>query len=362
MDLDAPGGGAYGIGDDVGCGPGRGFVVGSGRSVEADDGMDVDGRPFLVFGDAGEGQSGVLGEAGLYEAGGGGEAPPDVDDEPVPQLGSVRVPEGVAGVVVAGRAERLADSRGVLGVDGAAAEGTSVFAGGAVTAGAADVPCPVDRSEGRSGERDEEPGAVADCIGDALAAEQARADEVVSVSGVKAGAGGADGCAAVAAADEEAFAGFVAGVVVADDLASRAVQGCGRAGEMDGVRASAGGGDLLQPAGELRILGEADGVAVGFGELAQARRAVEGSAPVSRRVVRGDGGDLPGWAAAAARVRWGGVLWVMGITPLRGSGGGEGVSGWCRCPGRRGSAGCVRSRSYGRRRPCSTGTSHEAWA
>ncbi len=70
VDLHAPGGGAYGIGDDVSCGPGRGFVLGSGRSVEADDGMDVDGSPLLVLGDAGEGKPGVLGEAGLYEAGG----------------------------------------------------------------------------------------------------------------------------------------------------------------------------------------------------------------------------------------------------------------------------------------------------
>jgi hypothetical protein len=143
---------------------------------------------------------------------------------------------------------------------------------------------------------------------------------VEGVSGVEAGAGGADGCAAVAAADEEAFAGLIAGVVVVEDFAGGGVQGGGGAGEVNGVGAAAGGGDLFQPAGELGILGETDGVAVGFGESAQARRAVEGGAPVCRGVVRGDGGALPGWAAVAARVRWGGVLWGMGITPLCGSG------------------------------------------
>lgn len=68
---------------------------------------------------------------------------------------------------------------------------------------------------------------MADGGGDVLAAEEAGADEVVGVSGVDAGAGGADGGASVAAADEEAFAGFVAGVVVVEDLAGRAVQGGG---------------------------------------------------------------------------------------------------------------------------------------
>ncbi|GGN16365.1 hypothetical protein GCM10011578_044840 [Streptomyces fuscichromogenes] len=152
----------------------------------------------------------------------------------------------------------------------------------------------MDGTEGRRRQGDEEPGPLPDRRGDVLAAQQARTDEVEGVSGVEAGAGGADGRPAVAAADEEAFARFGAGVVVVEDLAGGAVQGGGGAGEVDGVGAAAGCGDLLQPARELRVLGEADGVAVGFGELTQARRAVEGGAPVSRGELRDDGGDLPG--------------------------------------------------------------------
>ncbi|EGG49260.1 hypothetical protein SGM_0335 [Streptomyces griseoaurantiacus M045] len=136
---------------------------------------------------------------------------------------------------------------------------------------------------------------------------------------MEAGAGGADGCPAVAAADEETFAGFVAGVVLAEDFAGRAVQGGGEAGEVDGVGAATGRGDLLKPAGELRILGYADGVTVCFREPAQARRAVEDGAPVGRGELRGDGGDLPGWAAAAARGMVGGAWSVMGGTSLLGS-------------------------------------------
>jgi hypothetical protein len=99
---------------------------------------------------------------------------------------------------------------------------------------------------------------VADRRGDVLAADQARPDEVECVACVEAGAGRADGRASVAAADEEPFAGFGAGVVVVEDLPGCAVQGGGRAGEVDGVGTAASGRDLFQPACELGILGDAD--------------------------------------------------------------------------------------------------------
>src|SRR5437773_1797514 len=83
-------------------------------------------------------------------------------------------------------------------------------------------------------------GTGANGIGEVLAAEEAGAHQVVGVSCVEAGAGGADGGAAVAAADEEAFAGVMAGVVVVEDLAGCAVQRCGGAGQVDGVGAPAG--------------------------------------------------------------------------------------------------------------------------
>ena len=157
-----------------------------------------------------------------------------------------------------------------------------MFAGAAVPARSADLPRAVDRSEGRGGQGDEEPGPVADRGGDVLTAEETRTDEVVGVSGMEAGAGRADRGASVAAADQESFAGLVAGVVVVQDLAGRAVQGGGRAGEVDEVGAAAGCGDLLQPARELRVLGDAECVAVCFGELTQARREVNNPATSTR--------------------------------------------------------------------------------
>lgn len=63
VEADAPGGCAYSIDEEVSGGPDRGFVVRSRRSIEANNGMDVDGRPPLVLGDAGEGEPSVLGEA-----------------------------------------------------------------------------------------------------------------------------------------------------------------------------------------------------------------------------------------------------------------------------------------------------------
>ncbi|GGN89617.1 hypothetical protein GCM10011579_084690 [Streptomyces albiflavescens] len=129
---------------------------------------------------------------------------------------------------------------------------------------------------------------------------------------MESGAGRADGCAPVAAAYEEPFVGFAAGVVVLEDLAGSRVMRGGRAGEVDRASTASRGDDLVEPTGELRILGDADCVAVCFGELTQARRAVEGCAPVSRGELGCDGGGLPGWAAEAARVMVGGALSVMG--------------------------------------------------
>ncbi len=101
-------------------------------------------------------------------------------------------------------------------------------------------------AEAGCGEGDEEPGVFADRGRDGFAADQSGADEVEGVSGVEAGAGRADVLAAVAAADEEAFSGFVAGVVVAQDFAGGGVAGGGVAGEVDGVGAAAGRTDLFE--------------------------------------------------------------------------------------------------------------------
>lgn len=116
-----------------------------------------------------------------------------------------------------------------------AADRSAVLADTAVAARTAQLTGTVDRAEGGCREGDEEAGSAPDCDRHVLAADQARADEVEGVARVEAGAGHADGCAAVAAADKEAFSWFVAGVVVVKDLAGRTVQKGGRAGQVDRV-------------------------------------------------------------------------------------------------------------------------------
>jgi hypothetical protein len=176
----------------------------------------------------------------------------------------VRVPQHVARVVVALGAQRSSDGGIVRAVHGAAAKGAAVFAHPTVAAAPALLSGPVHGAEGRGGQGHEEPRAVPDRGWDVLAAEEACANEVKGVARMEAGACRADGCAAVAAADEEAFTWFVPGVVVVENFPRCGVQGRSRAGQVDGVCAATGSGDLVQPARELRVLGETNCVTVRF--------------------------------------------------------------------------------------------------
>lgn len=76
-----------------------------------------------------------------------------------------------------------------------AASGAAAGAAGLAVVGGA-----VDGAEAGGGEGDEEPGVVAYGRRDRLAADKAGADKVEGISRVEAGAGRADGGAAVAAA------------------------------------------------------------------------------------------------------------------------------------------------------------------
>jgi hypothetical protein len=60
VDAGACGGGAYGVVEELGGGPGGRGAAGAGGSVEADDGVEVDLAPFLVLRDLGVGEGGVV--------------------------------------------------------------------------------------------------------------------------------------------------------------------------------------------------------------------------------------------------------------------------------------------------------------
>jgi hypothetical protein len=294
-------GGVYGVGEEGGVGPGRGWLVGAGRSVEAYDGVYVDGGAFLVLGDLGVGDADRAAQGGPAEARTACEVVVQVVGERLPQASGVCVPQDVGGVVVAVGAERLPEEWVGVGVDEAAAGRLAVLAVSAAGVAAFAAGRVVDGAEAGGGQGGEEAGSVAYRVGDVLAAGQSGADQVVGVAGVESGAGFADGGAAVAAADGEALEGFGGGVVVVEDFPGGRVAGGGGAGQVDGVGAAARGGDLLEPSGVLGVVGETDDVPVGFAEPVQARRAVEDGAPALRGGGGGDGGGaLSGWAAEAA--------------------------------------------------------------
>ncbi|MBB5934475.1 hypothetical protein FHS42_001522 [Streptomyces zagrosensis] len=99
------GSGVDGVGEQLdGC-PGWGWGVAAGGTVEADDGVEVDGAALLVLGDLGEGQSGVVAQGALGERGALGDLAAQVDGEAPPQGPGVRVPQDRGFVVVAVRVE-----------------------------------------------------------------------------------------------------------------------------------------------------------------------------------------------------------------------------------------------------------------
>ncbi len=265
-------------------------------SVESDDGMEVDGAALLVPGDLGGGDPNQRAHLRPADAGPGGEGVVEVVADGLPQRRGHGVPQDVAGVVIAVGAQRLPDQRFRVRVGPAAAVPAAVLA--------APAPDPValagsvDRAEGGRGQGDEEPRVRPDRFGDALAADEAGADQVEGVSAVFARAGRAAGGAAVAAADGEPAAGFGGGRVVAQDFAGGGVEGGGVSGEVDRFGAAAGGTDLIEPAVQVRHLAEADEVSFDGGKLAQPRLPVEEGAACGGVGVRvgagGHGGCLQG--------------------------------------------------------------------
>ncbi|CAM5249382.1 hypothetical protein STANM309S_05338 [Streptomyces tanashiensis] len=176
------GGGTDGVGEALGGGPRRRWRVRTVRAVDADGGVEMNGTPLLELGDLPVRDPGDRLQLPLREAGRGGDLPAEAVREPLPELPGVVVEEDGGGVVVRVGVERRAEGGVVFGVAGAAAAGPGA---GAV----------VDRAEGRGGEGEEDAGVIADGGGDAPGAVsgEAGADEVVRVTRVGPGAGGAAG-------------------------------------------------------------------------------------------------------------------------------------------------------------------------
>jgi hypothetical protein len=157
--------------------------------------VEVDDAAPLVFGDLGVGDVDLRGERLAAQPGPAGQCPAKRDGEAAPQLGGVTVEQDRAGVVVAVRAQRLAEPVIVAGVHLVAGQVHTVRARPPFPARAAGqypvapLAACVDRTERRCGEGDEDARMMGDLGGDAFAAGQPGPDELVSVGPVDLGAG-----------------------------------------------------------------------------------------------------------------------------------------------------------------------------
>jgi hypothetical protein len=119
-DAGALGGGADGVVEEFGGGPGGRGAGGAGGSVDADDGVEVDLAALLVLGDLGVGQGRVVAQGALGQSGGVGDFAAQVGGEAGPQGGGVGAPQHRAGVVVPLRVQRRTEERGAVAVPGTA--------------------------------------------------------------------------------------------------------------------------------------------------------------------------------------------------------------------------------------------------
>ena len=180
-------------------------------TVEADQCVEVDDAAALELRDLDKRHPAPPGELGCGQPGNPGQRAADGDGEPAPQLGGVPVERDMPGVVVAVRADRLAESRVVVGVDGHAPARPPVWAqpwcaaGGPAARGPGSVGAGgVHRPESGCGEGGEHQRVGSDRFRDALTATGgAGVEELPHIAGVLIRAGRAHGRSPVAAPDQQ---------------------------------------------------------------------------------------------------------------------------------------------------------------
>ncbi len=258
------GGALDSTGEHVAGGPGRRGSGGAGWSVEADDGVEMHNAAPLELADLGEGDDELLAQLRKSEPGECGQVAAEGVGEALPQHGRDRVEEHRAGVVIAAGAQRLPEHVVICTVADRAGDDPSVRARFPVAAGVAGQDAPialaagVDRAEGWGGERDEQARVRAHRFGDAFAAGQAGADEVIRVRPIGLRAGGAARGAAGLAWDAQHAVGFLVGAVAVQEPAGGAVVVLHGAAEVDRLPAAAGVADLGGPSGKAGVVQAGD--------------------------------------------------------------------------------------------------------
>lgn len=220
--------------------------------------MEVHGRPSLELGDLGERHHQVVPELGARHPTGRSEMAPHGGGEPVPQPPGMRVPQHMADVVVAVRAQRQTHQRVIVGVHQAAAQPTPVLAARIIPTRTAPlaVQHTVHRSERRGRQGDEQPGTIPHRIGYTLATGQARTDELEGVPGMQARARLAHRGTPVTAAHGQPLTRLPVRRVGRDHLTRDGIAGDRRAGQVYRVGAAPDCFDLLLPARKERIVDE----------------------------------------------------------------------------------------------------------
>ena len=234
------------------------------------------------------------------------------DGGAAPEFAGPAVPDDVRGVVVAVQADRPAQRGVVLGVPGGADQparragrrlrSRRIRQGATFPVRRFTLPG-VDGPEGGRGEGGEHGRMGGDGGGDAFAAGEAGADELVGVGAVGLRAGWADAGAAVAAGHVEHPVGHVGdGVAGVEDAAGGLLDGVQLPGEPDGADAAAGVGGVGEPAVVVRV--SRPGAAAGHGGPrptgARARR--RGGVGVAERELPGGGGRTGGGRAGGVGV------------------------------------------------------------
>src|SRR6266498_450844 len=229
-------------------------LAGAARSIEPDERVEVDHAPPLVLGDLGVADAHDLRELGGRESGGARQLAAEVDGRSTPERRRQRVPDDRGLVVEAVRADRLAKAR-VVGLVAAPAPGRAPVRASCARAsrmarpdGPAALAATVDRPERRRGKGDEQPRMLGDAGRDALAAAQARGDQMPSIPPVDLAARPAAGRAPVAAGLEGHAVRFALAAVDAPHLARGEVGLVDPADEPHRLLAVAGLPDLLRPA------------------------------------------------------------------------------------------------------------------
>jgi hypothetical protein len=205
--------------------------------------VEVDHATALVFSDLGKRDSDLGGQGLVRQSGLAGDGSAQGDGETAPQFRGAGIEQDRAGVVVAVRAQRPTQPVIVAGVPVRAGQAPAMRADLAAPPGMAALelavflPVEMDWPERGRGQGGEHARVAGDAAGDALAARQPGADQLVGVGAVHLRARWAARSAAGLARDRQHPAGLVDGRITVQQFPGGAVDVIDAPAQQDGLDA-----------------------------------------------------------------------------------------------------------------------------